>query len=152
MQARAGRSAACGHEIRMRRLPAISTGFGSRLSAVLWVLWVHLGRSTVFFCPHGPHLGERGGVFAPPPARRPKPLDWISCCVVVIREHAHETSTDTKASVLPVGEVVVTAGATLHGATHTTSSDSDMVGASSHVHTYDTRTYPSALKYSCSSR
>ena len=38
--------------------------------------------------------------------------------VVVIREHAHETSTDTKASVLPVGEVVVTAGATLHGATH----------------------------------
>ena len=72
--------------------------------------------------------------------------------VVVIREHAHETSTDTKASVLPVGEVVVTAGATLHGATHTTSSDSDMVGASSHVHTYDTRTYPSALKYSCSSR
>jgi hypothetical protein len=56
--------------------------------------------------------------------------------VVVIREHAHETSTDTKASVLPVGEVVVTAGATLHGATHTTSSDSDMVGASSHVHTY----------------
>ena len=49
--------------------------------------------------------------------------------VVVIREHAHETSTDTKASVLPVGEVVVTAGATLHGATHTTSSDSDMVAS-----------------------
>ena len=81
-----------------------------------------------------------------------EPNKVVVVVVVVIREHAHETSTDTKASVLPVGEVVVTAGATLHGATHTTSSDSDMVGASSHVHTYDTRTYPSALKYSCSSR
>ena len=55
--------------------------------------------------------------------------------VVVVREHARTVS------VLPVGEIVVAARATLGRTTHTTSSDSDMVGASSHVHTYDTRTF-----------
>ena len=45
-------------------------------------------------------------------------------------ESAHTnlgTDTEVSESVLPVGEVMVTAGATLGRTTHTTSSDSDML-------------------------